>query len=103
LFGDDGEVDREQPEVPAFGEGRVDRHDVAVGAEHILGHRLEVVEQGQVLPLDIGYTDTVPAGIRTAVILRDQHCQWTDETGIFVALALTLAGFRLWIRRRRLS
>ncbi|HTX29557.1 MAG TPA: DUF222 domain-containing protein [Streptosporangiaceae bacterium] len=38
-----------------------------------LGARLA----GPSLPLDIGYADTVPAGIRTAVILRDQHCQWT--------------------------
>jgi len=28
------------------------------------------------LPLDIGYSDTVPAGIRNAVRLRDKHCQW---------------------------
>ena len=31
---------------------------------------------GPSLPLDIGYTGTIPAGIRSAVILRDQHCQW---------------------------
>ncbi len=38
-----------------------------------LGARLA----GPSLPLDIGYSDTIPAGIRTAVILRDKHCQWT--------------------------
>ena len=27
-------------------------------------------------PLDIGYSDDVPAAIRNAVKLRDQHCQW---------------------------
>jgi len=27
-------------------------------------------------PLDIGYSDDVPAGIRNAVKLRDLHCQW---------------------------
>ena len=27
-------------------------------------------------PLDIGYSDTVPAGIRNAVKVRDRHCQW---------------------------
>ena len=32
---------------------------------------------GPSLPLDIGYSDTVPAAIRHAVTLRDQHCQWT--------------------------
>ncbi|HEX5301180.1 MAG TPA: DUF222 domain-containing protein [Streptosporangiaceae bacterium] len=31
---------------------------------------------GPSLPLDIGYSDTVPAGIRNAVRLRDKHCQW---------------------------
>jgi len=38
-----------------------------------LGARLA----GPSLPLDIGYSDTVPAAIRHAVILRDKHCQWT--------------------------
>jgi len=31
---------------------------------------------GPSLPLDIGYSDTIPAGIRNAVTLRDRHCQW---------------------------
>jgi len=31
---------------------------------------------GPSLPLDIGYAETIPAGIRHAVILRDRHCQW---------------------------
>jgi hypothetical protein len=31
---------------------------------------------GPSLPLDIGYSESVPAGIRTAVLLRDRHCQW---------------------------
>ncbi len=29
-------------------------------------------------PLDVGYSDDVPAGIRTAVRARDQHCRWAD-------------------------
>jgi hypothetical protein len=28
------------------------------------------------LPLDIGYSDTIPASIRRAVMLRDRHCAW---------------------------
>jgi hypothetical protein len=32
---------------------------------------------GPSLPLDVGYSDTVPAGIRNAVRLCDQHCQWS--------------------------
>jgi Domain of unknown function (DUF222) len=31
---------------------------------------------GPSLPLDIGYSETIPAGIRNAVLLRDRHCQW---------------------------
>jgi hypothetical protein len=37
-----------------------------------LGARLA----GPSLPLDIGYAETIPAGIRNAVILRDRHCRW---------------------------
>jgi hypothetical protein len=38
----------------------------------LLGARLG----GPSLPLDIGYSDTIPASIRNAVKLRDLHCQW---------------------------
>jgi hypothetical protein len=31
---------------------------------------------GPSLPLDIGYSESVPAGIRNAVILRDRKCRW---------------------------
>jgi hypothetical protein len=31
---------------------------------------------GPSLPLDVGYSTTIPAGIRNAVILRDRHCRW---------------------------
>ena len=37
-----------------------------------LGARLA----GPSLPLDIGYAETIPAGIRNAVLLRDRHCRW---------------------------
>ena len=40
-----------------------------------LGTRLA----GPSLPLDIGYSETIPAGIRNAVILRDKHCQWAGR------------------------
>jgi len=39
---------------------------------HQLGARLA----GPSLPLDIGYSETIPPGIRNAVILRDQHCRF---------------------------
>jgi hypothetical protein len=31
---------------------------------------------GPSLPLDVGYADTIPPGIRNAVILRDKRCRW---------------------------
>src|SRR5690242_7572509 len=31
---------------------------------------------GPSLPLDIGYSESVPAGIRNAVMLRDRKCRW---------------------------
>jgi hypothetical protein len=34
---------------------------------------------GPSLPLDVGYSETIPAGIRHAVILRDRHCQWAGR------------------------
>ncbi len=34
---------------------------------------------GPSLPLDIGFSETIPASIRNAVILRDQHCQWAGK------------------------
>jgi hypothetical protein len=34
---------------------------------------------GPSLPLDIGYSQTIPASIRNAVILRDKHCQWAGK------------------------
>ena len=31
------------------------------------------------IPLDIGYSESIPAGIRQAVRLRDKHCQWAGR------------------------
>jgi hypothetical protein len=36
---------------------------------------------GPSLPLDIGVSQTIPASIRNAVILRDKHCQWAGKCG----------------------
>jgi hypothetical protein len=41
----------------------------------LLGARLA----GDSLPLDIGYSDTVPAGIRNAVRHRALHCEWAGR------------------------
>jgi hypothetical protein len=34
---------------------------------------------GPSLPLDVGVSENVPAGIRNAVLLRDKHCQWAGR------------------------
>src|SRR6185312_7982408 len=38
--------------------------------------QLKAMLGGPSLPLDIGYADTVPAGIRNAARLRGLHCEW---------------------------
>jgi Domain of unknown function (DUF222) len=45
-------------------------------ASFLRRRQLGVRLAGPSLPLDIGYSETVPAGIRNAVRLRDRHCQW---------------------------
>jgi hypothetical protein len=48
-------------------------------ASFLRRRQLEVRLAGPSLPLDIGYAETVPAGIRNAVMLRDGHCQWAGR------------------------
>jgi hypothetical protein len=31
---------------------------------------------GPSLPLDVGWSENIPAGIRNAVLIRDRHCRW---------------------------
>jgi HNH endonuclease len=57
---------------PALGPGRA---GVVPAPPAAWGARLG----GPTLPLDIGFSETVPAGIRNAVILRDKHCRWAGE------------------------
>jgi len=45
-------------------------------ASFLRRRQLGVRLAGPSLPLDIGYAETVPAGIRNAVILRDRYCRW---------------------------
>jgi hypothetical protein len=45
-------------------------------ASFLRRRQLGVRLAGPSLPLDIGYSETIPAGIRNAVLLRDKHCQW---------------------------
>src|SRR4029077_19107643 len=43
-------------------------------ASFLRRRQLGVRLAGPSLPLDIGYAETIPAGIRNAVLLRDKHC-----------------------------
>jgi hypothetical protein len=45
-------------------------------ASFLRRRQLGVRLSGPSLPLDIGYSETIPAGIRNAVILRDRHCRF---------------------------
>jgi Domain of unknown function (DUF222) len=46
------------------------------GLASYLRRHLGIRPDGPSLPLDIGYSEAVPASIRNAVRLRDKHCQW---------------------------
>ena len=54
--------------------------DLLSGPEGLAGflrrHQLGARLAGPSLPLDIGYSRSIPAGIRRAVMLRDRHCQF---------------------------
>src|SRR5258708_2690260 len=45
-------------------------------ASFLRRRQLGVRLAGPSLPLDIGYSENIPAGIRNAVILRDRKCRW---------------------------
>jgi hypothetical protein len=45
-------------------------------ASFLRRHQLGAKLGGPSLPLDIGVSKDIPAGIRNAVRLRDQHCRW---------------------------
>ncbi len=48
-------------------------------ASFLRRRQLGVRLNGPSLPLDIGYSESIPAGIRNAVTLRDKHCQWAGR------------------------
>ena len=94
--GDTDSADHSGPDIPAaFGGGRsreaLEQAVIGKAVEllsgpgglasflrrRLLGARLG----GDSLPLDIGYSETVPAGIRNAVRLRGGHCEWAGGCG----------------------
>ena len=54
---------------PGLGSGRA--------GEFLRRRQLGARLGGPSLPLDVGVSKDIPAAIRRAVILRDQHCRWT--------------------------
>jgi Domain of unknown function (DUF222) len=50
-------------------------------ASFLRRHQLDGRLAGPSVPLDVGVSATIPAAIRAAVILRDQHCQWAGGCG----------------------
>jgi hypothetical protein len=48
-------------------------------ASFLRRRQLGVRLNGPSLPLDIGYSESIPSGIRNAVTLRDKHCQWAGR------------------------
>jgi len=48
-------------------------------ASFLRRRQLGVRLSGPSLPLDIGYSENIPVGIRNAVTLRDKHCQWAGR------------------------
>jgi len=75
-----------QPLPPGLSRESLEQHIIGKAVELLSGpgglasflRRRELGARlgGPSQPLDIGYSDDVPAGIRTAVRARDRHCQW---------------------------
>ena len=75
-----------QPLPPGLSRESLEQHIIGAAVELLSGpgglasflRRRELGARlgGPSQPLDVGYSDDVPAGIRNAVKARDQHCQW---------------------------
>ena len=64
----------------ASGDRQGGRFDVGSGrAGGVLRRQLGARLGGPSLPLDIGMSESIPASIRNAVILRDKQCQWAGR------------------------
>ncbi len=80
---------RETGPVPPTGRGREALEKAIIGkavdllsgpgglASFLRRRQLGARLGGPSLPLDVGVSDSVPASIRNAIRLRDQHCQWS--------------------------
>jgi hypothetical protein len=75
-----------QPLPPGLSRESLEQHIIGAAVELLSGpgglasflrrRELGVRLGGPSQPLDVGYSDSVPAGIRNAVKVRDRHCQW---------------------------
>jgi Domain of unknown function (DUF222) len=81
----DGSGDGLQPPTPR-GREALERAIIGTAIDLVSGpgglasflrrHQLDGRLAGPSVPLDVGVSSAIPAAIRAAVILRDQHCQW---------------------------
>jgi hypothetical protein len=85
--GDDGATSTPDPGPPTMEALEMLRHaiigkavDLVSGpgglASFLRTRLLDARLAGPSLPLDVGHSAEIPAAIRRAVILRDQHCRW---------------------------
>ncbi len=86
---EDGASGREDGPVPPTERGREALEKAIIGkavdllsgpgglASFLRQQQLGARLGGPSLPLDVGVSDSVPASIRNAIRLRDQHCQWS--------------------------
>jgi hypothetical protein len=84
--GPGGPVPGPQPLPPGLSRESLEQHIIGKAVELLSGpdglasflRRRELGARlgGPSQPLDVGYSDDVPAGIRNAVKARDLHCQW---------------------------
>ena len=82
-----GRVDGDQATAPALASEALEQAIIGAAVDLLSGpgglasflrrQQLGTRLGGESLPLDIGYSQTIPAGIRNAVMLRGKHCEWT--------------------------
>jgi len=82
-----GQADGDQATAPALASEALEQAIIGAAVDLLSGpgglasflrrQQLSTRLGGESLPLDIGYSQTIPAGIRNAVMLRGKHCEWT--------------------------
>jgi HNH endonuclease len=84
-----GQADGDQATAPALASEALEQAIIGAAVDLLSGpgglasflRRQQLGDRlgGPSQPLDIGYSQTIPAGIRNAVILRGKHCEWAGR------------------------